>query len=160
MKSLKEYISTGRKYIAVVYDDESQKKLKEWAEDNGFNLAVNFDDSPQKPEDFEFHTTIFYSTNEVNLEDKIIDLPEHSVSISGIENLGREHDVPVLILTVSGGIREIREHYMEYGLEDEWPFWKAHISLSYDKQGLDISKMKLPDFKPTFNKLKIRTIKD
>jgi len=47
------------KYVSVIYNQDTQTKLRNWAKENGFDLNVDFDGKPQKPENFEFHTTIF-----------------------------------------------------------------------------------------------------
>lgn len=42
MKSFKVFIekkTLSRKYIAVVYDDETQLKIRDWCIDNGFDLT-------------------------------------------------------------------------------------------------------------------------
>jgi len=157
MKTLKEFMSK-RKYVAVMYDDESQEKLREWAEENGFDLSVNYDGSEQEPEDFDFHTTIFFTTNEVNLQNKEVNETPTEVIISGIKFLGENEDIPVLSLSLSGGLKDIREHFERLGLEDQWPSYQPHISLSYAKNKMDTSKIKLPEFRPKFNKIVIRDI--
>ena len=157
MKTLKEFMSK-RKYIAVIYDDESQKKLKEWAETNGFDLSVDYDGSEQDPSEFDFHTTIFFTTNDVNLPNKEISEVPTEVTISGIKFLGENEDIPVISLSYSGGLKDVRDHYEMLGLEDQWPSYQPHISLSYAKNQMDVSKIKLPDFRPKFNKIVIRDI--
>lgn len=159
MKTLKEFM-TKRKYVAVIYDDESQKKLREWAEANGFDLSVNYNDEEQDPKDFDFHTTIFFTTNEVNLRNKETKESPTEVIITGIKFLGENKDIPVLGVEYSGGLKDIREHYERLGLEDQWPTYQPHISLSYAKKQMDTSKIKLPDFRPKFNKIVIRDIEE
>lgn len=159
MKTLKEFMSK-RKYVAVTYDDESQKKLREWATDNGFDLTKSYDDTEQKPEDFEFHTTIFFTTNEVNLKNKSIKQKPVEVTIQGIKFLGENEDIPVLKLELTGKLKELREQYEDLGLEDQWPSYQPHISLSYAKEKRDISKIKMPTFKPKYDTIVIRDIKD
>lgn len=149
-----------RKYVAVIYDDDSQKKLREWATDNGFDLTVKYDGDEQDPEDFDFHTTIFYSMNETNLRNGMTGETPTEVIITGIKFLGENEDIPVLSLSFSGGLKDIREYFERLGLEDEWPTYKPHISLSYAKKQIDISNIKLPGFRPKFNKIKIRDIKE
>lgn len=159
MKTLKEFMAK-RKYVAVVYDDISQKKLRKWATDNGFDLTTKFDGEKQEPEDFDFHTTIFYSTNEANLRHGILKETPTEVIITGIKFLGENKDIPVLSLSLSGGLKDIREHFEGLGLEDEWPTYKPHISLSYAKKQIDVSNIKIPDFRPKFDKIKIRDIEE
>ena len=159
MKTLKEFIA-NRKYISVTYDDVSQKMLRDWAIDNGFNLSVKYSGVEQNPEDFKFHTTIFHSINEVNIRNQTIKQPPTEVIITGIKMLGEDKNIPVLTVSVSGGIKYIRKHYEDLGLEDEWPNYLPHISLSYAKEQKDISKIKVPSFRPKFDKLVIENIED
>lgn len=159
MKTLKEFMAK-RKYLAVVYDDESQKKLREWATSNGFNLSVNYNDAEQDPEDFEFHTTIFYTTNEVRLRNEGARFDPTAVDITGIKFLGENEDIPVLTISSSGGIINLRKYYEDLGLEDQWPSYQPHISLSYAKEKIDTKNIKLPNFRPKFDKIKIRDIEE
>ena len=159
MKTLKEFMAR-RKYIAVKYDEASQKKLREWATNNGFDLSVKYNGEEQSPEDFDFHTTIFFTTNEVNLRNQVILKKPTEVTITGIKFLGENEDVPVLTVSASGGINELRRYYEDLGLEDQWPSYQPHISLSYAKKQVDVSGMKLPDFKPTYDRVEIKDIED
>ena len=159
MKTLKEFIAK-RKYVSVQYDKESQVKLRDWATKNGFDLSVNYSGEEQDPKAFDFHTTVFYSTNEINLRNKTVKLPPTEVTISKIKFLGDDKDIPVLAIEVTDGIKELRQQYKELGLEDKWPDYQPHISLSYAKEQRDVSDMKLPDFKPKYDTLIIEDIED
>lgn len=159
MKTLREFLSK-RKYVAVQYDDESQKKLRDWAEENGFDLSINYNGEEQGPEDFDFHTTIFFSTNEVELRNREIKQTPTEVIITGMKFLGENEDIPVLTISVSGGIKYLRQHYEDLGLEDQWPTYQPHISVSYAKQQIDVKKIKLPDFRPKYDKIVIKDIEE
>lgn len=159
MKTLKEFMA-GRKYVAVQYDEESQDKLRNWATKNGFNLSVKYNGDEQDPKEFDFHTTIIYSSNEANIRNKKQKLPPTEVTITGIKFLGDNEDVPVLSVAVSGGIKDLRQQFEELGLEDKWPSYQPHISLSYAKEHVDTSGMKLPDFKPKYDTLTIEDIEE
>jgi hypothetical protein len=159
MKTLKEFLAR-RKYVSVQYDDESQKKLRDWAEENGFDLSVKYNGDEQDPEDFDFHTTIFYSTNELRLRNQEAPLDSTEVTITGIKFLGENEDIPVLTISSSGGILNLRKYYEGLGLEDQWPTYQPHISVSYAKQPMDIKKIKLPTFRPKFNKVVIKDIEE
>jgi 2'-5' RNA ligase len=159
MKTLKEFIAT-RKYVAVKYDKESQEKLRDWATKNGFNLSVNYNGEEQDPKMFDFHTTVFYSTNESNIRNKEQKLTPTEVTVKGIKFLGENNDIPVLALELSGGIKELREYFENLDLKDQWPSYQPHISLSYAKEQRDVNKIKLPDFKLKYDKLTIEDIKE
>jgi 2'-5' RNA ligase len=159
VKTLKEFMAK-RKYVAIQYNKESQDKLRDWATKNGFDLSVKYNGDEQNPKEFDFHTTIFYSTNEVNLKNKEQKVKPTEVTITGIKFLGEDKDVPVLSVAVSDGIKDLRQQFEDLGLEDQWPSYQPHISLSYAKKQIDTSKMKLPDFKPKYDKLTIEDIED
>jgi hypothetical protein len=159
MKNFKEFIAK-RKNVAIEYDAESQKNLREWAEQNGFDLSVKYNGEKQDPKDFDFHTTIFYSTNEVPLRNRTIRQTPTEVIITGIKFLGENEDIPVLTISVSGGINYLRQHYEKLGLEDKWPTYQPHISVSYAKKPIDIKKIKLPTFRPRYDKIKIKDIEE
>ena len=159
MKTLKEFIAK-RKYVSVQYDKESQDKLRDWATKNGFDLSVKYNGDEQDPKEFDFHTTIFYSTNEINLKNKEQKVRPTEVTITGIKFLGEDKNIPVLSVAVSDGIKDLRQQFEGLGLEDKWPSYQPHISLSYAKIQIDTSEMKLPDFKPKYDKLTIEDIED
>jgi len=159
MKNFKEFIAK-RKYVAVQYDKESQRKLRDWAQSNGFDLSVKYDGTEQDPKDFDFHTTIFYSKNEVRLRNEAARLDPTEVTITGIKFLGEDKDVPVLTISASDGILNLRQYYEGLGLEDEWPSYQPHISVSYAKKPIDVKKIELPTFKTKFDRVVIEDIKD
>jgi 2'-5' RNA ligase len=159
MKTLKEFMAK-RKYVSVQYDKESQAKLRDWALKNGFNLSVKYNGEEQDPKEFDFHTTVFYSTNEINLRNKTVKIPPTEVTITKIKFLGDNQDIPVLAIEPTDGIKDLREHFESLGLEDKWPSYQPHISLSYAKEQKDTSEIKLPDFKPKYDKLIIEDIEE
>jgi 2'-5' RNA ligase len=161
MKSFKTFIeekSLARKYVAVVYDEETQKNLRKWCKENGFDLTKSYDDLDQSPEDFEFHTTVFYSTNELNIKNEVIDF-DGEVEAKEFKLLGENHDIPVLVV-LSDDLSILRKTFKQMGLEDKWPNYIPHISLSYVKKDYDLNTLKLPDFKMKFRKLKIENIEE
>ena len=159
MKTLKEFMAK-RKYVCVKYDKESQEKLRDWAEKNNFNLGLTYSGEEQDPKDFDFHTTIFYSTNEINLKNKTIKTKPTEVTISKIKFLGDNEDIPVLVIALTDEIQELRKHFEKLGLKDKWPDYQPHISLSYERIKRDVSDIKLPDFKPKYNMIIIEDIKE
>jgi 2'-5' RNA ligase len=159
IKTLKEFMAK-KKYVAITYDRESQKKLREWAIENGFDLTKSYDGEDQDPKDFEFHTTIFFTTNEVNLPNKRIKVDPTEVAIQGIKFLGENEDIPVLKLELTGKLKDLRKQYEDLGLEDQWPTYQPHISLSYAKEKRDVSKIKIPTFTPKYDIIAISDIKD
>lgn len=150
-----------RKYIAVIYDDRTQNNLRQWCNENNFNLGYDYNGDVQDPGKFDFHTTLFYTTS---MHD---DLPEepgykliesHRVIPAGFEMLGQEKDIPVIIMEPSGMIQQLRQKYEAVGMKDAWPEYKPHVSLSYAKELVETSSLKLPDFPLTFNKVVIKDL--
>lgn len=159
MKTFKEY-TASRKYVAVQYDAESQEKLREWAKSNGFDLTVKYGGKKQDEKEFDFHSTVFYSTNESNLRNQVLKIKPTEVTIKGIKFLGDDKDVPVLSIELENGIKDMRTYFERIGLEDKWPSYEPHISLSYAKQKIDVKDIKLPTFKPRYDTLIIEDIEE
>ena len=147
--------SMRKKYVAVQYDEDTQIMLRNWCRKNGFSLTTKFDGTEQKEEDFDFHTTIFFSTSEHDLKNGLSD-PGVSgkVKAVGFELLGEDHDIPAL--NVEGeGLRVLRKKYEALGMKDAVN-WKPHIILSYDRQNVpDVRRIKPPTFPISFDKIKI-----
>ena len=145
-----------KKYVAVQYDESTQRKLRAWAEDNGFDLMTKYDGTKQDPKDFDFHTTIFFTTTEHQIPNHVkVIAPSGSAKVVDIMMLGVNNDIPVLKIE-SPMIMRIRKHYAEaYGMKDAWPNYIPHVSLSYSKDLPDMSKVKPPTFELTFNEIKV-----
>jgi len=144
------------KYVAVQYDEATQRKLRTWAKENGFDLTTKYDGTKQDEKDFDFHTTIFITTSTHNIPNhrKTI-APSGSAKVVDIMMLGVNNNIPVLKIE-SPAILRIRKHYAEtYGMKDAWPEYKPHVSLSYSSDLPDMKKVKLPTFELTFNEIKV-----
>ena len=152
-----------RKYIAIIYDPETQQNLRNWCTNNGFDLSVGYGGVPQEPENFEFHTTVFYTINEVEgfREDPEYNLIEcHEVTPMIFDMLGEDRDVPVLKLEYEGALATLRKKYEGIGMMDKWDNYVPHISLSYAKSPRDLSELPFPDFKLCFNKVVVEDIQE
>lgn len=162
MKTFRMFIeekTKSRKYVAVVYDDETQQKMREWCQANGFDLTKTHSGKDQSPEDFDFHTTVFYSSNEVAIKNEVIPLTHGEAFPRAFKLLGENKDVPVLVVS-SSDLNELRGIYEHEGLEDKRPDYIPHISLSYVSKDYDLSGLKLPDFRMKFGELKIEDISE
>jgi hypothetical protein len=150
-----------KKYIAVQYDGPTQRKLRAWAKENGFDLTVNYNGDAQSEEDFDFHTTIFYSETKHDMSNNVITLvPSGDAKVVDIMMLGVYNNIPVLKIE-SSAIRSIRKYFEdEFEMKDKWPEYKPHISLSYSKKLPDMSKVKLPTFPLKFNRIEINDAKE
>lgn len=156
MKTFMEYITeeAKTKYVAVQYDEPTQRKLRDWAKKHGFELTTKYDGSHQKEEDFDFHTTIFFTTSTHDLKNRMITLaPGGEARVVGMTMLGDK--IPVLKVE-SPMIMRLRKHFEEeHEMKDQYPEYIAHVSVSYSKNLPDMSNIKLPDFPLTFNQVKI-----
>ncbi len=158
MIRFKDYLmeEATTKYVAVQYDEATQRKLRAWAKENGFDLTTKYDGTKQDEKDFDFHTTIFFTTSTHNIPNhrKTI-APSGSAKVVDIMMLGVNNNIPVLKIE-SPAILRLRKHYEEtYGMKDAWPEYKPHVSLSYSSDLPDMTKVKLPTFELTFNEIKV-----
>lgn len=167
MKTLKDYLREDKslpetkKYISIIYDDETQQKLRNYCIKNGFDLTTKYNGEKQNPEDFKFHTTIFYSTTNHQIKNEISKHKPSEVYAKSFDLFGENKDVPVLKVE-SDALSELRSHFEnEYNMEDEWPDFNPHVSLSYNRDNLpNMNGISLPDFTLVFDKLKIEDLDD
>jgi 2'-5' RNA ligase len=150
-----------RKYVAAIYDEPSQDRLREWSQNNGFDLSFGYGGKPQDPKEFDFHTTIFYTSNVME------DLPDepgykliesYSVTPMSFDLLGEEKNIPVIKLAPEGMIVDLRKTYEKIGMKDQWPEYLPHISLSYVRKDYNLDNISLPAFPITFNRVKVEDI--
>jgi hypothetical protein len=165
MKTLKDYlredknIPLAKKYISVLYDSETQENLRNYCIKYGFDLSKKYNGEDQDINNFKFHTTIFYSTTQHRLRNEGSSCDPSEVYPVTFELLGENKDVPVLKVT-SDKLENLRNYFKEtYNMEDAWPQYKPHISLSYNRTIIpDMSNIPLPKFPLIFNKIKIEDI--
>lgn len=143
MSKFKSYLNAhNKKYVALYFDKETIDNLRKYAKDNYFDLSIAYDKSEINEEDFEFHTTIFYTTNEVVLKNGIYEINPIEASVESLDLLGHEKDIPVLKL--DNGFLPVRHAFEKLGLKDEWPSWVPHVTLSYKYNSIE---KRVPTFK-------------
>ena len=160
MKSFRTFVeekTRSRKYVAVIYDNDTQRNLREWCMENGFDLSKSYNEADQDPSEFEFHSTVFYSENEVVMKNEILPLVYGEAFPVKFKLLGENNDIPVLLVS-SSDLNDIRDEYERKGLEDKWPEFLPHVSLSYVRKDYDLSGLELPEFRMKFGELKIEDI--
>lgn len=159
MKGFRDFMKK-KKYVAVQYDDRSQKLLRQWCNDNGFDLTYKYSGERQKEEDFDFHTTIFFTNNEVYLRNEKHPInPPGKVKITGMKMLGMNKDIPVFTIE-SDDILSLRNYYEGLGLEDQWDEYTPHISVCYSGKPVDIKNVNMPDFDVYFDEVVIEDGKE
>lgn len=158
MKSFKTFLRTlNRKYVCLQFDSESNKKLKEYAESNGFDLSKNYNGENQDPSDFDFHITIFYTSSEHDTQEGEYKIKPFQVVFEKFDLFGENKDVPVLKVKLTDDLLEVRERFEMMGYKDKWGEYKPHMSLSYAPyKKVDIS---MPDFPVTATKIIIENQK-
>lgn len=123
-----------KKYIEVQYDPVTQGYLREYCEENGFDLSTKFNGTKQDPEDFDFHSTVWFTTTEHRLQNQSLGC-DVSATATGFALFGEKENILVLEIS-SNDLTDIRNQYgTEYEMEDEWPEYRPHITLCYDWDG-------------------------
>lgn len=162
MLTLYEFLNHKRKYIAAIYNKETQDNLREWCTTNSFCLSKSYGDKDIDPYDFKFHTTIIYSESIHILDNGSIELETpFKVRPFAFELLGPDKDIPVM--KVDGhALYKHREHYEDtYKMRDKWDTYLPHISLSYVRDpNYDFTSMKLPKFDLVVDRIDIEDIAD
>lgn len=143
------------KYIAVQYNERTSRDLRNWAQMHGFQLDVGFSGEPQQPSDFDFHTTVFFSNSKHIMANGTWSVIPSAARPIGFELLGPNKDVPVLRVE-SRTLNWLRNYYeKKEKMTDEWPDYKAHISLSY-KRNPNYQAPPMPDFPLVYDRLVIK----
>lgn len=163
-------IPLEKKYIEVTYDDETQNRLRDYCNQNGFDLSIKFSGSKQDPEDFDFHSTVWFTTTEHRLQNTSKKTRPFEVKPTGFELFGPKENI--LVMLVEGGnfidgkgvdgydaLQQLRDHYeLRHGMEDEWPDFRPHITVCYNYDG-GIPDVALPDFPLVADTLNIKSQK-
>lgn len=123
-----------RKYIEVQYNDATQKILRDFCERHGFDLGVRFDKTRQDPADFDFHTTVWYTTTEhqMNNVSQVVDVTAYPRNFT---LFGDNQDILVIELD-SEDLHAMREEIgAEFEMQDMYPDYRPHITVCYAYQG-------------------------
>ena len=144
MEKFKDHVKNyKKKYVALYFDKESNDRLRDYARTNYFDISYGYDGSSIEEEAFEFHTTVFYKSNEINLKNGNHEITPIEASFKQLKLLGPDHDIPVIEL--NGEFKTVRESFEIMGLKDKWPNWIPHVTLSYKYN--NINNKPLPNFK-------------
>lgn len=150
-----DQLKKERKYIEISYDAVSQGYLREFCLDNNFDLTVKFSGQEQDPEDFDFHSTVFFSTSEHHLENTSYECSVY-VKPKGFALFGENQNILVMEVE-SDELLEIRKGYEnEHNMQDEWPSYRPHITLSYNYDG-ELPTIELPDFELHADQVNIKS---
>lgn len=143
------------KFVGLYFASESEEALRNWALMSGFDLTSKYDGTTQSPSEFDFHTTIFFSTNFPYVENGVYEVDPFELELDHFELLGKEKNIPVIkINTDNWQLQMLRKGFEDMGFKDEWPEYKPHISLSYNYNGKpDLSELTLPPVKVIANRI-------
>lgn len=123
-----------RKYIEVQYNDETQSQLRAFCERHGFDLGVRFDKTRQDPEDFDFHSTIWFTTTEhqMNNVSQFVNVEAYPKNFT---LFGDDQNILVIELD-SEDLHAMREEIgAEFEMKDMYPDYRPHITVCYAYEG-------------------------
>jgi hypothetical protein len=148
MLKFSDYLNTfKKKFVCIYFDETTNKNLYEYATNAGFDISHDYQGNKIDPKSFDFHVTIFYTSNTCNIKNMKIKVDSNVKSkVLGIRLLGENEDIPVLRL--DNEFKVFRDTFEELGLKDNWPEWLPHVSLSYkyDKETKIADGLIVPDF--------------
>jgi hypothetical protein len=156
-----------KKYIEVLYDGPTQARLAAYCVEHGFDCTQTHSGRKVAPEDFGFHTTVWFTTTEHQIPNQSRATRPFTVTPTGFELFGEDQNT--LVLLVEGGsyvdrkmpddydaLMNIRNSFgRTHGMDDQWPAFRPHISLSYVHEG-DVLDVPLPDFPLVVNHLNVK----
>jgi hypothetical protein len=143
-----------KKYIEVQYDAVTQGYLREYCAENGFDLSIKFDGSKQNPEDFDFHSTVWFTTTEHRLKNGTS--PTNIMArAKNFALFGEKENILVLELD-SEDLHALRELYgFAHDMEDMYPDYRPHITVCYNWTG-GIPDVEIPKEPLTADRLNIK----
>lgn len=153
-------MSYTRKYVSVIYDENTQTNLRKWTKSNNLDLTKKYNGEHRSSEEFEFHTTIYYSKNPIYMTNRVSQLFASESFFDSFDLFGDEKDIPVIRLKNVGTISQIREFFSGYDMKEDWPVFAPHISLSYAKQKIDLKSLIKPNFSLIFDRVVVEDIEE
>ena len=157
------------KYIEVVYDEPTQARLAAYCREQGFDCTQTWSGRQVEPEEFGFHTTVWWTTTKHAILNRSKAIQPFRVEPVGFELFGADQNI--LVMLVKGGdyverpmmdpeydaLLNLRNGFGNiYKMQDEWPDYKPHITLSYAHKG-EIPDVPLPDFDMVANVMNIKS---
>lgn len=141
-----------KKFVCLKLDAASVYNIQEWC-GGRFDQTVGHDGN--KVDEFCFHVTLFYSSNGSNIPVGEHNIPKIPLVFSDIALFGENNNIPVLKLVATPELLKYRRIFEALGLQDTWPEWKPHVTVSYNFNGnfKEIENLPMP-VKPIYvNKL-------
>lgn len=149
MSSRNFLIPQGR-CAMVQLSTESANNMEKFLTEQGIRRTVTYSGAPLLG-DFDFHITIFYTKTNLNLPTGLSQIDPFEVFPAEYKMLGE--NTPTLL--VSGEkLINIRNTFKKlYDFEEEYPDYLPHISLSYDRDPVDLESLPIPTFPIIIDKL-------
>jgi hypothetical protein len=144
----------------VIYDENTQVNLRNWALSNKIDLTKKYNGELQKVEDFEFHTKIYYSINSIYMTNRVSRIYPSGAFFDYFDLFGNEKDIPVIRLQNMDAISQMREFFSGYDMKEDWPVFAPHISLSYARQKIDLDSLTKPNFDLIFDRVIVEDIEE
>lgn len=159
MRTFAQYLNdlNNKKFVGLFLTAESQAAMQAWCHTQGFDLTKSYSKQDQKPEDFDFHLTVYFTTNEHDTKPGTTQCEPIKLDLDHFELLGVDKNIPVIKIKPGKQLLSIRNTFTKMGYQDAWPEYRPHISLSYEYNGSpDIAKLSLPDFDVYADKIVIK----
>ena len=154
MRNVSGWSMNGQKGIYGHREVMNGANLQEWALANGFSKPLEDDD---------FHCTVCYSrgsrfdTSDIYGKGKFITL--HPSDYKSVEPLGTEG--AVVLKFVSKELEKTWKDCIDKGASWDYEGFTPHITITYSNaEGVDLSKIKLPDFPIILGDLEFKDLED
>jgi len=150
-----------KKYVCLQFNEATQNNFREFCHENNLDLTTSFSGAKQTETEFDFHITVWFSTNEPTRPlyngDIIIPPIKTFIKPIGYDVFGENKNCLVLKLYKSKSLLEIRDYYFRnYGLVDKFPEYAPHVTLTYAYNGNIPTS--LPDFPLLVDRIQIKDI--
>ena len=159
MISFTKFLSSyKKKFVCVYFNEATNKLLFDYATSNNLDLSVKYNDTKQDPKDFDFHITIFYSNTPTSIPNIDVDIPEFEVYCSHLSLFGNNKDILVVEIAPHPTLSTLNQLFYSLGMRSDFPDFKPHISLCYEKKDYDLSQFPEIDFPIVINRIGVYDI--
>jgi hypothetical protein len=148
------------KIAMLAASDETQNALRAWALRAGFDLTRTHGGREIADDQFDFHITLLATAEPVFIPQTDHQIEPLHVDRVGFDVLGKDGDVPVLLVQAEGVLGQGRAFFMQfYGAEPTFADFKPHITLSYAWDGDPaLADLEPPSFPLLFDRLIVQDL--
>ena len=146
IKSFNQFVDENKTvFVYLRLSDETRNNLKLFCEEHGISY---------KDDGTGFHVTIFYAEQcKIDLKDREYDSGEITFRPLRMNVIGKNNNCLVIEVQPTVETIELRILFEQFGLRDQWPAWKPHITLSYEWYDGSADRPPMPDFPLIADKL-------